>query len=438
MRSALGRRRAPASTDVATWQPVRGQTPRERGGEFAAPKWLFWVLLAFFVLEFARPGLIVHLRLQMLAVLVLPLAWLFGQNRPWGHVLTGQVLFLGLCVGGILWATNNYAAYFQARVMFGNVAMAVAISWVLADLFRFQRAMWVWVAVMLYASIWTITHGGFGPGGFIKDENDVAQGIVTALPFALYGFEQLRGWRRWLCVGVGIVFVSSVVVSSSRGGFVALGVTVAYWVWASRHRVRNGAALMVAVALFIGLSPSDYKEEMLTIRDTTEGTALTRRFLWVTAVNMWQDNPVLGVGAGNFNFRAGEYQPRGGDWPERLLARNWSGTTVHSTYFQALSELGLAGALLLAVVIGGHFAILRRLRRDVHGDETLPEELRSKVDLYSGALAAGMVGFMASGAFLSTLYYPYPWYLSGMTVAFDVAVRREMLTLKDAVDAPES
>ena len=37
-----------------------------------------------------------------------------------------------------------------------------------------------------------------------------------------------------------------------------------------------------------------------------------------------------------------------------------------------------------------------------------------------------MVGYLAAGAFLSVTFYPYPWYLSAMAVAWERVVDAEL------------
>ena len=153
------------------------------------------------------------------------------------------------------------------------------------------------------------THGGVGPGGFLGDENDLALACITAFPFAFFGFEWNSGWRRWAFGSLGILLLMAVVASFSRGGFVGLVAAAGYCLALSRHKLRNfGVMVMSALALF-ALSPQEYIDEIGTIRAEAtgeqRGTGESRQFLWTTAYNMWKDQPVLGVGGGNFSFLAG-------------------------------------------------------------------------------------------------------------------------------------
>jgi O-antigen ligase len=393
----------------------------------SAPPYLLWAIILFFVLEYARPPVVVSLKLQMLILLVLPVAWAFGSARVWDRILTAQLLFFLLNCLHVPIAYNYFSAYMLARAAFGNFVMAVALAWELQRLSSFRVAIVAWILIMAYGAIFGLTHGGRGPGGFMGDENDLAVACCTALAFAFFGFEYLSGWKKYAALGLAIVFVTSIVVSFSRGGFVGLVVVVAYCFVASRRKGRSIVVFAVSIAAFFALAPQKYIDEIKTLTDTSGGTVETRRFLWDTAYNMWRDYPLIGVGGGNFTFLAGEYQPRGGAYQKpEYLERNWSGTTVHSLYFELLSEMGIAGVILFAVVVGGHFRLLIRLRRDVLDRTTEGDPLQKECLLYARALMGAMVGYLAPGAFVSVLYYPYPWYLSALAVAADRSIRAEL------------
>lgn len=387
-------------------------------------------LLVFFVLEYARPPAITPLRLQFLISSVIPLAWLAGRGRPWAPILTSQLLFFGVNVLHTPFVLNNFASYMTARAMYGNFAIALGLAWGLSRRDWFNLGSWTWVCVMGYGAFYGLTHGGVGPGGFLRDENDLALGCASALGFCIFGFGGKRGIQRWLSAGFAVLFVSAIVASMSRGGFLAVLAVGLYYFSSSRHKLRDLGVVMLAAGAFVLFAPKEFIDEMYTIQKTDEGTAEKRQFLWATATNMWQARPVLGVGGGNFQYLAGEFQPTEGDWPPEYFERSSSGTVVHSLYFQLLSEQGLIGVGLFGWLLFEHFRTLARLRRTVHAQRDAPADLVRDVDCYAGALGAAAVGYLAAGAFISTLYYPYLWYFGGMTVALDALARRELAAVE--------
>ena len=133
----------------------------------------------------------------------------------------------------------------------------------------------------------------------------------------------------------------------------------------------------------------------------------------------------------------GDYQPDGYD----VQNRSWSGTSIHSFYFQLLSEQGIVGFALVAFLIGHHFWIMRRLVRHLRRTPGIPRALQRQAEVLAFGLNGGLIGFLAAGAFLSVLYYPYLWYLTVLSSALDIAVRRELSVLRTpggpAIRSPE-
>ena len=93
--------------------------------------------------------------------------------------------------------------------------------------------------------------------------------------------------------------------------------------------------------------------------------------------------------------------------------------------------IGFALFVWICVV---HFRTLRRLRATTRALATTGRgrALDRYVQLYALSLEAAMVAFLAAGAFLSVLLYGYFWFLSGLSVALDRAVRAEIRSLRAA------
>jgi O-antigen ligase len=393
-----------------------------------APSYALWALVLYFVLEYVRPPLITQLKLQMLIALLLPILWLFGP-RTWSPVMTGQVAMLLWCAKAIPFAWNTYAAYFVTRMMYGHVAVGIVMTWICSSLRDFKRILWIWLVIIVYQAVWASLHGGRGMGGFMHDENDLALACVIALPLAFFGFERLAGRARWACaVALGILVVA-VVVSFSRGGFVGLAVASLYCFFGAKRKFGFVVLGAVAAIGIVVLAPAEYIDEIRSIQQTDEGTARGRRFLWTAAINMWKDRPIVGWGGGNVAFLVGRYQPEG--WGGRQYQeRDWSGTTVHSAYFELLPEQGLVGVGIFAFLIMLQFKRMRSLRRMVGEAKDVPRSLARDCELYTRALNGMLVGYMVTGVFISVLYYPYFWYLTALSGAFDLAVRSEVRTIR--------
>ena len=142
--------------------------PGLRTGELA-PSLLFWMLVLFLILEYARPPGIVRLHLQMLITVALPVLCISRlRHRPWSGILTAQVLLVLTCAQAVAFASNSYAAYVTTRVMFGNVAIALSMAWLLASREAFRRGIWAWLLIMGYVALYGVyprgSRAGWLPG----------------------------------------------------------------------------------------------------------------------------------------------------------------------------------------------------------------------------------------------------------------------------------
>jgi O-antigen ligase len=402
-----------------------------------APRVAFWLLAVFMVLEYLRPPVIVQFKLQMAIVLLLPVMWLTARQRTWTSIMTCQVLFFAWCVKSLPLAGNWFNVYFTSRVMFGNIAIALAFTWVGSNLKNLRHLLWIWLALMSYQAVWALGHGGKGTGGFLGDENDLALACGTALPFALAGFERMRGITRWLLGVVTVLTLMGIVASFSRGGFVGLLLTLGYLFVSSKQKLRSLAAVVVGLVFVFAFAGQEYIDEMKTIQQTDEGTAKGRKFLWASAFNMYLDHPVLGVGASNSSFLIGRYQPTDFEGRE-YNERDWSGMALHSAWFQLLSEHGTVGVILYVYMLWLQFIMILRLRRDVRRRSDVPDDLRRQVESFGIGVNGAVASFIGSATFLSVLYYPYVWYFTAFAAALDLAVRRELAKLDRAAPPPPS
>lgn len=181
----------------------------------------------------------------------------------------------------------------------------------------------------------------------------------------------------------------TLVLTQSRGGIagIAVGTVVVLWLTGRRAR-RVGTVGAVIVAGVILLSPaggrviSRFAGESLSAGAEAQVTvgnfaSLERAAHWRAAIAMARSEPLLGVGAGNFNARFREMTEV---WRFRIPRGH-----AHNAYLQALAQAGVLGLLaylaLLGVVVR---TVWRRLRHHESG-----------IDRAIIAGAAGVTGAVA-------------------------------------------
>ncbi|MCS6316244.1 MAG: O-antigen ligase family protein [Nitrospira sp.] len=144
-------------------------------------------------------------------------------------------------------------------------------------------------------------------------------------------------------------------------------------------------------------------------------------FTWGIGWEMFLANPVFGVGQANFPWTIGEYLG-GRTWQTKSL----SGRQAHSLYFTLLPELGLVGVILFSTMIYFNYrdtrvrqflAVVPRRVGGWHEKKQGSDPELERAVLFGNAILGGMIGYLTTSAFISTLYYPTFWILMGLAVA---------------------
>ena len=234
-------------------------------------------------------------------------------------------------------------------------------------------------------------------GGMFDNPNDLALHLVTMFPLALA--LSLNARNRIIKIVFllsAFLIIGGIVVTFSRGGFLALLATGAVLLW---KLVRSSRWLIppVAAALLLGFlvfAPGAYTERLSTTGDESSRARFDdlKRSLFVTS-----RHPILGVGMDNY-----------------ILFSNVNKST-HNAYTQVASEMGIAAGLLYILFILSPLKGLRRIERKTY--EVQPAR---RFFYMSIAIQASLVGYMVASFFASVAYLWYIYYL----VAYAVCLRR--------------
>lgn len=306
----------------------------------------------------------------------------------------------------IPFSTNNFWALQTTQNMLLFMPFILSVVICINTIGRLKKTINFLIALMIYISLYSLAHDGIGSGAFFSDENDVALFINMWLPFCFFLFMYEKEFKKKVFYATGVVVgVLAVVVSFSRGGFVGL-VSVGFFIWIFSNRKVLSLVIIVLVGVSVYYySGESYLNEMSTVTDQSDDTAQARLKSWTSAWKMFLDNP-LGVGGNNFQWRFHEYQ---GD----NFLRGMGGRVAHSLWFTLIPELGIIGIIiyfrLLFYNIKDTF-FLKAINVDNNPD-------MQYLHILSLSFIASLAGFFASATFISVLYYPHYWYLTGLIVA---------------------
>lgn len=168
--------------------------------------------------------------------------------------------------------------------------------------------------------------------------------ITFAEMLLLSGALILGSWlveRRPFWLVAGALVGGAILLSQTRSVWMAMFLMLGAWVFLRREKnVLAAALILVAVfGLCLGGSPT-LRGRAASIVDTQRnGSNLIRMGLWNKSLDLIRENPVRGIGSGNFSVKGAELR-WGGCPPET----KW--TEAHSIYLQNAVERGLPGFLV--------------------------------------------------------------------------------------------
>jgi O-antigen ligase len=402
------------------WGRTNGRPTRERLGT------VFILSLLWLLFDLGRPPTPPGIPLLISTVMFFD--WLNKKDKQWSKQTPLWFVLLGVVIISFPLAANTFEVYFATRLL-GTLFLTVCLP--LQALVTSVNRVRVWILALIgvafYVGGWAVSHGGYGPSAANgQDENYVAtlMGMGVALAYFALFAEKRLGIKIMLGAAMG-VFVAAMAVAGnpSRGGFLALCAVAAYCLARSPRKMLGlGVLGGVAVALFLVAGPSFWKE-IETSTDYEDGTGDVRIEVWKAGLRMWQANPILGVGAGNFRWVIGDYQTAE---QTAKFGRSLGGSIIaHSMHVELLAELGSVGFIVVAVLLWRVWTGLGKIRVEKPGPgqpPVHPDLLR--LSCYADALRACILAVLVSGAFLSLLYYSHLWVLLAVGSALPFVHRR--------------
>ena len=391
----------------------------------------FYLIVLYVFLDLVRPAFVWHFP-KIIAV-ILVIAWIMKAGKVACAQIVCFVLFVVILGIDIVIAENTYDAVWMTYGMFTLlIGICVPLINFTDTLPKLRHIVNALLGIFLYIAAYAILHGGYGPAGAGggQDENYVAAALTLVIPLAGFSFfAEKTKWKKVCFASLVCLYILAIVVGLSRGGFVGLLCALGYSLMKSPQKgLAISAAIVIGVFLVV-VGGSSYLEEMNTITDINEGTADLRLQFWEIATREFLAYPLTGVGGGNFRWRMSEFQtPDQMEKFGRILVAE-----VHSTYFQLLAEMGVAGCIVFSLTLLRTYLDYRHV--DGLSGKALGLALEQKDDAYKEdskwiqaygrGLMAGLVGYLASAAFLSALYYSHLWIAVSLMVALHmIATRR--------------
>ena len=408
--------------------------------------WAYIGLLAFTALLFLRPQDQIpvlrpfHLaELAAIGALIAMVMGRLGRGLPVTRLTPELVAVIAL--GCVILATAPFSIWMGGAVAtFTDLYVKIILIFVLMTNTllhprRIERFAWLIVlasgyiglrAVFDYARGMNLIENGRVQGvvgGMFKNPNDLALNMVAVLPLALcVVFRRVSTTRRVIAAGCAVLMFLTIVASHSRSGSLGLGAMLLVLALMTLKR-RPGlvAAGGLAVLLALPMLPSSYWARLSSITDASldeTGSRAARSTLLWEAYYAFLENPIAGVGAGQFQ----NYKPES-------RAQAWHET--HNVFLQVAAELGIVGLLVFSFLAWrGFYAPMQArslLKRTAPGArrrsgesaavDVLTAEERDLLTSHTAVITAAMAGWLVCAIFASVAYNWTFYYLLALAVA---------------------
>ena len=134
-------------------------------------------------------------------------------------------------------------------------------------------------------------------------------------------------------------------LTGTRGPLVILAIFLPLIAWMSPYRKWAFMALgglLIAVVCIIAVTPT-LQQRLATLSNPFEDQRHTRIPIWLTALEEFKDNPILGVGFHNYRYRVFDYYEDSFESVEINRETGNYAYHAHSPWLDILSEQGLVG-----------------------------------------------------------------------------------------------
>jgi hypothetical protein len=235
-----------------------------------------------------------------------------------------------------------------------------------------------------------------GPG--IDDSNTLSMHLGTGVVAAAMLTLHLKDWRRYFCIAAIAFAMNAIVLTGSRGAFLALvaGGLMLLYLRPVAYKKMFYVFAALGVVLFARVASTQFWDRMQTVQvaaagdeEEMDGSALSRYVMAKAQLDMATLYP---LGAGH----------RGSEvLSPRYLAQEFMTTSgvrsSHNVFLTILVEQGVPGAIVFVCILVWTGRTLRRLKRETAVPNPTPDQITRAV--HAAAIGGGLMVILIAGVF---------------------------------------
>ncbi len=347
---------------------------------------------------------------------------LFARDRrpiPWSRELVLMVILMLYFTMTSLFAWAPTYAWIQWEKVFKIVLMTLVATMFIYGKDRIRTLMWTIVISIGFYGVkgffFVLRSGGAervqGPENSFLDGNTfMGLAFTMVIPLMIFmARTENKRWIKWSLHAMAALTIVSTIFTYSRGAYLGL-VVILPLIFLQAKRKVIAACILIPAAL---LAPIVLPDTVFQRADKIEnyqqdGSANQRLQSWTVAWNLAKEAPLTGAG---FEF---EYSPDEARWlrygSEEYTWALQHSSSAHSIYFQMLGQHGFVALLFFLILLFGTLLSLNQIKKQAmtNADSTW-------VAAYASSLQVGLIGYMVSGAFLSSAYFDLAWLYFALT-----------------------
>ena len=247
--------------------------------------------------------------------------------------------------------------------------------------------------------------------GPVGDANRYAQTLIVLVPLGLvtlFGARTL--WAQVVWVLILMLMFSGILLSYSRGGFLALALLGLLFGAMGLVRPLSMATAFLVMLLLAPLAAPGYlgriqslatAKNLMSTENSTEadGAIRGRATEMLAAFNVFMDHPLIGVGPGHY---APHYSIDFQSNPDIAFRHIPRTRRAHSLYLELAAETGIVGLGIFLLMVGSLMRQLWQFRSRFR--DQLPE-----LEMLATGVFLGLTAYMTTGLFLHLSFQRYFW-----------------------------
>ncbi len=264
---------------------------------------------------------------------------------------TGQEVALGafwlLCFASGLWARDSAMFW---RMMF-TLTQLIMLYYLINTLIRttseLKTLLWVVLLCILLSSTISLFQYIGDPNvraaGLSRNPNYISPIVIFGACIVVLLNKTTRSEKlKIFFIAAFIIILASLILTFSRGAMVSLAGVILYWIITEKRKAKALILLSLLALVFLMIAPERFYRRMATISEPVADASMENRILEAkAAIIMIQNNPILGVGWGNFSANYLTVVT-----PIEIMPRQ-----AHNTYLEVTAELGIFGGMIFLWII---------------------------------------------------------------------------------------